>query len=165
MGPDDIVPNTQEGPVAAGVDPLHQNETTTRVEMVAGVTQVLGKENETEDVEMEEPKHDDTLISHEEPAGTSSHAQLSQRINADIDLTDKRSSGTTNLSGLPTTRNVSFAVAAASTTNSHQLRQGNMPGQHKTPPANPYLKEEESGTAHIQRSVNPARVDKVVICR
>jgi hypothetical protein len=42
MGPDDIVPITQEGLVAAGVDPFLQNETTTRVEMVAGVTQVVG---------------------------------------------------------------------------------------------------------------------------
>jgi len=61
------------------------------------------------------------------------------------------------------TKNVSFAEANPSTTNSHRLRQGN--------PQNPYLKpssskETEQGVLYPQRSVQtPSRVDKIVMLK
>jgi hypothetical protein len=78
---------------------------------------------------------------------------------------DNRPLGKSNSSGVPIIRNVSFAEAEASAATSQQSRQGNKTNQAKPPPANPYLKENESGTVHIQRSANPARVDKVIMLK
>lgn len=103
-------------------------------EMVEGVSQVVGKENKKEDVEMEESKNEDPLISQGESVDIINQAQSAQMTNLVIDLSQSSNAGSTkdphnfkignrtlpnqqdnkplgksNSSGVPIIRNVSFA--------------------------------------------------------
>lgn len=88
---------------------------------------------------------------------TAASIQQPEQPVQDIAHSDNNPAGSTQ-----TSCNIYFAEAEAPKTNSHLLRKGNLQGQPKTPPHNPYAKKTGSGILFAQRTPQlPARDDKL----
>ena len=171
LGSDDIGPITQEGLVTAGAELSLQNEATTKTQHDA-IKDVAMQTDENESKDPDASKDmgiNATDISKKQSSANRKTDFSPSSPNSSAHVSKKKQSNLEEVQP-PLTRNVTFAASMRSTTNSNNLRTGNLQDETKATPNNPYTtnksKHIDQSTLYAHpASLSIAKTDKVIILK